>query len=33
MNRNSAWNMLRRKLLTTWLPVGVIALTMAIVIR
>ena len=33
MNWNSAWNMLKRKLLTTWLPVGVIVLTMAIVIR
>lgn len=33
MNRNSAWNMLRRKLLTTWLPVGVIVLVMMIAVR
>ncbi len=33
MNRNSAWNMLRQKLLTTWLPVGVIVLVMMVAVR
>ena len=33
MNWNLAWTMLKRKLLTTWLPVGVIVLAMVLTVQ
>ena len=33
MNNNTAWNMLKRKLLTVWLPAAVIVLGMVLVSR